>query len=136
MLQYAISGFYRPRLMIENKMTDPNLEAADFSKDRKIIMVTFDALREDVVEFDDYAAQFTKLDGKADYAYHGKKISIFKELMEKEPENCFHLPAKTALPTKTTIKMKVSLSGSMHNVFEFNEHWGQLDNLAEDNIIN
>ena len=86
-INLCMLGFFRPKLTLLEH-TDPY--ETEYESDRKVIMVLFDALREDFVEFDSDTHLY--LDAEADYAYHGKKLKYFKDLQEKEPHNTILLP--------------------------------------------
>jgi hypothetical protein len=62
-IKLALKGFYRERLLLPNKSPVD----VDPPKDRKVILMLCDALREDFVEFDDRA--HTRLDPDADTAF-------------------------------------------------------------------
>jgi hypothetical protein len=55
-IQFSWSGIYKERLIIEDKETAPVTQPIDEARDRKLILVFMDALREDLVEFDSHGA--------------------------------------------------------------------------------
>lgn len=79
----------------------------------------FDALREDFVEWPYH--QDTHLDPEESYAYQGQKLTLFKDLVESQPDNALLFPLKSEMPTVTVVRIKGFLSGILNTVFEFTE---------------
>ncbi len=50
---------------------------------RKVIFMLFDAMREDFLEWPEDTSLY--LSDEASYSYKGKKITLFKDLAEREP---------------------------------------------------
>ena len=69
-VQLSWSGIYKQRVILKGKQTETLTEP----NSRKLIIMFFDALREDVVEFDDYTQQLTKLDPSREHAFRGQRI--------------------------------------------------------------
>ena len=69
-----------------------------------------------------------------DPPYPGQKITLFKELVEKEPENTLFLPLVAEVPTLTAVRVKGFLSGVLSMAFEFTEALSK-DKFTEDHLL-
>ena len=92
----------------------------------------FDALREDYIEWPD--GKLPHLDPDASYAYAGKKVDLFKRLVEEQPYNTFLAPLRSEMPTITVVRIKTFLSGVLGSVIDFTEALSQ-GSFKEDNIL-
>ena len=73
----TLNGFFKPRTML----TDHSQMAQKHAKSgKKVIFMLFDAMREDFLEWPEDASLY--LSDKASYSYKGKKITLFKDLVE------------------------------------------------------
>ena len=66
--------------------------------------------------------------------YTGEKVSLFKEMVEREPENTVFLPMISETPTVTVVRIKTFLSGILSTIFDFAEVFGQ-GKFTEDNLL-
>ena len=92
----------------------------------------FDALREDFVAWPE--DQELNLDAEAPYAYAGKKVSLFRDMVETQPNNALLFPLKSEMPTVTVVRIKGILSGILNTVFEFTESLSA-GKFNEDNLL-
>jgi len=99
---------------------------------RKVILLLFDALREDFVELPNDTHRFLALDLPG--AYKGRKIQMFKEARETHPEQALLFPLTSEMPTVTTVRIKGMLSGGITNFFETSEEFGSSE-VKEDNVL-
>ena len=97
-----------------------------------MIFILFDALREDYIEWPGGKQPY--LDPGAPYAFEGKKVSLFRRLVESEPENAFLVPLRSEMPTITVVRIKTFLSGVTGSVVDFSEALVHGD-FKEDNIL-
>lgn len=58
------------------------------------------------------------IDHEAGYAYHGEKFKIFKKLREKYPDRTYLMPASSAMPTITVVRVKNVITGGISSLFE------------------
>lgn len=106
-----------------------------------------DALREDFVEFNDESNDIKKdlsskkMKRKAHHfldnsktLYKGRKMDVFSNLMEEQPENAILLPMEAEMPTVTTVRVKSIMTGSMSSVIETGEFFMH-ESVPEDNIL-
>ena len=87
------------------------------SPGRKVIFFLFDALREDFIEWPGGKAPNLK----ADHFFDGKRLTIFKRLVEEQPLNCFLAPLSSEMPTMTVVRIKTYMSGVLGSVIDFTE---------------
>ena len=127
--QLVMNGFFKPKLNLNNH-SEPFGQAS--KSDRKVIMLLVDALREDFVEFDTNDNLY--LDQEASYAYKGKKLTYFKELKEKQPDNVILQPLASESPTVTVVRIKGMLSGGLTTFFDTSEEFFSGE-VQEDNIL-
>ena len=125
-LQLTFTGFYATR----EKLYDHSVLTQEHAQPgRKLIFLIFDALREDFNEWPAYV----KLH-EIDHPYAGQKISLFKELAEKEPENTLFLPLVSEIPTLTAVRCKSFLSGVLTMALEFTEALAK-GKFTEDHLL-
>ena len=122
-------SFFKPKVDIRDN-TQPFDKAQ--SGGRKVILMLFDALREDFVEFD--SETHTYLDSEAAYAYKGQKVQLFKNLKEENPDNAILLPCYAEFPTITKSRVKSLLSGSLSTFFSISDEFIDKE-VQEDNIL-
>ena len=128
-LNLTMSGFSKPRHMIlQNSEPGPEHEAPG----RKVLFILFDALREDYIEWP--GDKQPNLDPNAPYAFTGNKVSLFKNLVESQPENTFLVPLRSEMPTITVVRIKTFLSGVTGSVIDFYEALDHGD-FKEDNFL-
>jgi len=92
----------------------------------------FDAMREDFLEWPDHTSLY--LEKEASYAYKGKKLTLFNDLVKNQPENTLMFPLRSEMPTVTVVRIKGFLSGIINTVFEFTENLVS-GVFIEDNIL-
>ena len=122
-------GFFRPKLALIDH-SEPF--ETDYDSDRKVVMLLVDALREDFVEFD--TNTHTYLDSEADYAYKGKKLQLFKNMKENEPDNTLLFPLISEMPTVTNTRVKGLLSGSLTTFFDVSDEFLSGE-ASEDSVL-
>ena len=122
-------SFFKPKANLTDNT--PPFEKAQ-AGGRKVILMLFDALREDFVEFD--SDTHTYLDPGASYAYTGKKVELFKKLKEEQPDNTVLLPCMAEFPTITKVRVKSLLSGSLSTFFSVSDEFISSE-VTEDNIL-
>ena len=110
----------------------PPYEPQQPTNDRKVILLCLDALREDFVEYD--ADTHTNLDPDSANAYTGKKMKLFRELKEKEPDNTVLLPMWSATPTMTILRTKTALSGALTTFFDTSDEF-MPSAVKDDNVL-
>ena len=122
-------SFFKP----QKDLTDntPPFEQAQ-SGNRKVIMMLFDALREDFVEFD--PDTYTYIDTESSDAYKGQKVKLFNKLKQENPENVVLLPCRAEFPTITKVRVKALLSGSLSTFFSISDEFMD-SQVMEDNIL-
>ena len=97
-----------------------------------MILLLFDALREDFVEFDNTVERYLPLDRPA--AYAGRRIELFKNSREAHPNQSLLFPFKSEMPTVTTVRIKGMLTGGITNFFETSEEFVSSE-CKEDNLL-
>jgi predicted AlkP superfamily pyrophosphatase or phosphodiesterase len=112
------------------EFTPPRAEKSQ--NDRKVILLLFDALREDFVALPKGTHQY--LSDERTGAYKGRKIQMFKEALETHPEQALLFPLTSEMPTVTTVRIKGMLSGGITNFFETSEEFGSSE-VKEDNVL-
>ena len=122
-------GFFRPKLALVEH-SEPF--ETGYDSDRKVIMLLVDALREDFVEFD--TNTHLHLDTEADHAYKGKKLTLFKEVKEREANNTILLPLMSEMPTVTNTRVKGLLSGTLTTFFDVSDEFTS-GAAKEDNVL-
>lgn len=50
--------------------------------------------------------------------YKGRKMDVFANLMDEQPENAILLPMEAEMPTVTTVRVKSIMTGAMSSVIE------------------
>ena len=83
-IQLTLSGFLRPRHIITETA---ELKPEHSEPGRKVLFILYDALREDYIEWPN--DKMPNLDPNASYAYKGRKVELFKRLIEEQPLNSF-----------------------------------------------
>lgn len=106
-------GFFKQKELLENKTPNPEGER----NDRKVLMILVDALREDFIDYGNDQVK-TLIDPTSSQSYKGTKFSVFKELREKYPDRTFLMPAKSAMPTITVVRVKNAITGGISSLFE------------------
>ena len=129
-LQLTLMGFFKPRATLTEHSPVREEHSAP---GRKVIYMLFDALREDFLQWPE--DQDLNLDPEESYAYTGKKVTIFNEMVESQPENALLLPLKSEMPTVTVVRIKGILSGILSTVFEFTESILLAGYFTEDNLL-
>lgn len=128
-----IRGFLKPKILLPNR-TQPDLVSDLQPNDHKVILLLVDALREDFVEFSENTQHLRTIDEDSVEAYPGKKMTIFREMKEKEPLNTFMFPMRSVSPTITTVRAKGILSGGVQTFFDTLEEFTVGAN-GEDSIL-
>ena len=128
-IQLTLNGFFKPRAMLAEYSP---IKAQHSQPGRKVIYMLFDAMREDFVQWP--SDQELNLDSEAQYAYQGKKVSLFNELVDSKPNNAVLFPLKSEMPTVTVVRIKGILSGILNTVFEFTESL-VAGKFTEDNLL-
>ena len=128
-LSLSWNSFYKFRPLI---LDSAELQPEHEKPGKKVILVLYDALREDFIEWPDNKEPNLSLD--AAYAYKGKKGTLFRRLVEEEPENSFLVPFRSEMPTITAIRIKTFLSGVVGSVQDFMEGLSQ-NEFTEDTIL-
>lgn len=127
-IHLTLNGFFRER----TTLTDSSeLKEKHYEPGRKIIYLLFDALREDFCEWPDDVK--TNLETEPFQAYQGQKLTLFRDLAEKQPNNSIFLPLQSEMPTVTVVRMKGFLSGILSTVLEMTSILGGA--FTEDNVL-
>ena len=116
-IHLIFNGFMKPKALLTE--TSQLVESKHAGKGRKVIFMLFDALREDFVEWPE--DQTLNIEEDSNYAYKGTKVSLFRELTEKQPNNALLFPLRSEMPTVTVARIQSFLSGVISTVFEFTE---------------
>jgi predicted AlkP superfamily pyrophosphatase or phosphodiesterase len=124
-----MNGYFKQKHNLD--IHSPPSEVASQSK-RKVILLLFDALREDFVEFDDGVERYLPLDRVG--AYTGRRIKLFKESRTHAPDHSLLFPFKSEMPTVTTVRIKGMLTGGITNFFETSEEFVSTE-CKEDNLL-
>lgn len=119
-------GFLRTRHKITQNV---DLSPEHYEPGRKVIFFLFDALREDFIEWPEGKPPNLSAD-----AFSGKKLTLFKRLVEEQPLNAFLQPLSSEMPTMTVVRIKTYLSGVLGSVIDFTEALVQ-GAFTEDNIL-
>jgi hypothetical protein len=127
-IQLTLQGFFRQKAVLSNKSPPPQ---PTIPNDRKVILLMVDALREDFVHFDDN--EWTRV-GEMASKYRGKKLTLFKELRDKQPQNTLLLPMESSQPTVTSVRIKSVLNGGLSTFFETTDEFVSTE-VVEDNIL-
>ena len=98
-----------------------------------MILLLFDAMREDFIQFDKDSQKHTRISKDHPDHYRGRKLELFKRLKEEQPDRTFLLPMTSALPTITTVRVKSVLTGGVSSfydtIYEFVSKEVQEDNV-------
>ena len=84
------------------------------------------------MEFD--ADTYTYLEPNTANSYKGKKLKLFKELKDKEPNNTIFLPMRSETPTVTSVRVKTCLSGALTTFFDTSDEF-MASTVKDDNIL-
>jgi predicted AlkP superfamily pyrophosphatase or phosphodiesterase len=131
-IQLTLQGFFRQKASLPNKSPPPQ---PTIHNDRKVIMMLFDALREDFVEWPEESKKHLRLtpDKHQDF-FKGDKVTLFKDLYHEHPERTVLLPMESAMPTVTAVRIKSILNGGLSTFFETTNEF-MTTAVIEDNIL-
>lgn len=115
--------------------TAPVMNPIPEARNRKVILAIFDAMREDMVEWNDRASQFQKLTEVREHSFKGEKIHNFKTICDANPDNCFFMPASSEMPTLTTVRQRATVIGGLNSHYEMTANFEQPQAILEDNIV-
>ena len=124
-------GFFKQKAILHNKTP---AFSHNYKNDNKVIILLIDALREDFVDFGAKNKATLKLSSEAEYAYKGQKLTLFKKLRDTNPEQAILLPAKSAMPTVTVVRVKNFVTGGISTIFETTSEFVQHE-VLEDNFF-
>ena len=128
-IQLVFSGFFKSKTLVLDRAP---LLPEHAAPGRKVIYLLFDALREDFVKWP--GDRQPTLNLTASYAYKGKKLDLFRDTVENEPEYSVLLPQKSEMPTITAVRIKTFLSGCISTVFDATEALTR-GAFQEDNLL-
>jgi predicted AlkP superfamily pyrophosphatase or phosphodiesterase len=121
---FYMSGLFPKREVLPNKTrVEDSPFYSQFSLDnpKKIVLVLLDAFREDFAEIKD--PKNRKLEA-ARATYKGRKVQMFQNIADAEPENTFFAAMRSELPTVTAIRVKSLLTGALNSLIEVKDNFG------------
>jgi phosphatidylinositol glycan class O len=97
-----------------------------------VILLLFDALREDFVATPPGFERYLPLDRPG--AYKGRQLQLFRDSVIHQPSQTLFFPLSSEMPTVTTVRIKGMLNGGITNFFETSEEFGSSE-CKEDNVL-
>lgn len=98
------------------------------------MIVLVDALREDFINWGEKHEHKLMIDPNENAAYKGKRFEIFNKLQKQNPSQTVLLPAKSAMPTITVVRVKNFMTGGISSLFETTSEFVQSE-VFEDSLL-